>query len=608
MSQGNNDNYADSRRGETSNNNPGNLLSEAGQFHRRPMSRHFGDQRANSLLTKMKELAEQRIQSDGVTKFSFIMLPSDQSGLPMSVIMITQSGKSAQKLFGSIFSVFIENEDTRIPTFSEKDPTNGQPIDIPRTTADLVNSREYWSLAVKTVTSLVGQGTWVEAGSERIAAQKIENEEHYLTSLLFQATRATFSSLSNQIQISQEKPYTLIRRNTSEILTARLNTQGGQMFNLNGEPIRSDIIIELNSGRSGESFVANERLITEVRGFIEPIHAQPAPQGSLENQPFFPMFVQTHIESGYDALDREMMLLALFTSTLIESYSSWAGPFRPRFRQALGNKAEIDGIDLKDIGGTGYAIGTGDRFTIREEQPGSTFADVIKAVFRPRVIYAIDIPEMGGNAWAFDMFRAAAANIASANQAIEDAVDNLTGKKFSPLWAPHKAAGVRIIDSLNVRIPLGYYNDPKSQGRRSLYDVDQLAAINIFGKSNPKSSMEFAETYDPKGKSANLRMHKRLTLGDEILGHRQIVTNMANRYVFTPLFMQIGVQACAAAGLVVQPGNIASAGLSGGAIMGGFDVSGYASNGAAGAGIYGGGSGTGQATGAYSTGRTGWAN
>ena len=605
MSQGTNENYGDTRRGE--NTTPGNLLSEAGQFHRRPMSRHFGDQRANSLLTKMKELANARIQSDGVTKFNFVMLPSDQTGLPMSVILIAQHGNAGGKLYGSVFSVFIENEDTRIPTFSEKDPTNGQPVDIPRTTADLVNSREYWALAVKNVVQLIGNGTWVEAGSERIAAQKIENEEHYLTSLLFQATRATFSSLSNQIQISQEKPYTLIRRSTSEVLTARLNTQGGQFFNLNGEPIRSDIVIELNSGRSGDSFVANERLITEVRGFIEPYFAQPAPQGSLENQPFFPMFVQTWIESGYDALDREMLLLALFTSTLIESYSSWAGPFRPRFRQAIGGKAEVDGIDLKDIGGTGYTIGTGDRFTIREETPGSTFADVIKAVFRPRVIYGVDIPEMGGNSWAFDMFRAAAANIASANQAIEDAVDNLTGKKFSPLWAPHKAAGVRIIDSMNVRIPLGYYNDPKTQQRRSLYDVDQLAAINVFGKSNPKTVMEFAETYDPKGKSANLRMHKRLTLADEILGHRQFVTNMANRYVFTPLFMQVGVQACAAAGLTVQPGNIASAGLSGGAIMGGFDISGYASTGAAGAGIYGGGNTGGGNQGAYNTGRTGWA-
>lgn len=608
MSQGNNDNYADARRGETSNNAPGNLLSEAGQFHRRPMSRHFGDQRANSLLTKMKELATQRIQPDGVTKFNFIMLPSDQTGLPLSVIMITQSGSAGGKLFGSIFSVFIENEDTRIPTFSEKDPSNGQPVDIPRTTADLVNSREYWALAVKNAQSLVGTGTWVEAGAERIAAQKIENEEHYLTSLLFQATRATFSSLSNQIQISQEKPYTLIRRNTAEVLTARLNTHGGQFFNLNGEPIRSDIIIELNSGRSGDSFVANERLITEVRGFIEPIFAQPAAAGSTETQPFFPMFVQTWVESGYDALDREMLILGLFSGTIIESYSSWAGPFRPRFRSAIGGKAEVDGIDLKDITGAGYTLGTGDRFTIREETPGNTFGDVIKAVFRQRPIYAIDIPEMGGNSWAFDMFRAAAANVDSANQAIIDAFDNLTGKKFSPLWAPMKAAGVRIIDSLNVRIPLGYYNDPKTQTRRSLYDVDQLAAINVFGKSNPKTAMEFAETYDPKGKSANLRMHKRLTLSDEILGHRQHVTNMANRYVFTSQFMQVGVQALAAAGLTVQPGNIASAGLSGGAIMGGFDISGYASTGTAGAGIYGGGTANTPGSGNYNNTRAGWAS
>lgn len=603
MSQQNTQDYADSRRGAGSDNGPQNFLGEAGAQHRRPMSRHFGDQRANSIITKLKDLAEKRISSDGVTKFNFALLASDSTGLPLSVILITQSGSVKGQLHGSIFSLFIESEDMRLPTFSEKDG-QGQSVDIPRTTSDIVNSREYWKLATSAANSMIGTATWREAGSERIAPVKHENEEYYLTALLFQATRATFSTLSNQIAISQEKPYTLIRRNPAEQLTARLNTQAPQLITLNNEPVRSDIVIELNSGKSGDSFIANERMITEVRGFIEPFMAQAPVAGSNETQPLFPMFIMTGLESGYDALDREMVALGITTMTLIENWSAWAGQYRPRFRQNLG-KQDADGIQLNDVSAVGYLL-TGDRLNIREETQGSTFGDAINLAFRPRPVYAIDIPEMGGNAWAFDPYRASAAGVASATEALIESFDNLTGNKFSALWSQYP--GARIIDSMNTRIPTGYYIDPKTQIARSLYDVDQLAVMNVFGKSNPKAAFEWAETYDPKGKTPNLRMHKRLTIMDEVLGTRMHVTGMSDRYVFTSLFTSVLAQACAAAGLAVQPGNIAQAGLSGGSIMGGFDISGYAAQNNGSGGIFTGNQNANAGGLGYNGARSGWAS
>jgi hypothetical protein len=288
------------------------------------------------------------------------------------------------------------------------------------------------------------------------------------------------------------------------------------------------------------------------------------------------MFVMTNIDSGYDALDTEMVLLALATGTLIENYDAWAGQFRPRFKHQGRAKGEGKDIDRRDVGALGYALGEGKRVDTRDDSFSTMFQEFMRSAFRTRVVYAIDIAEDGGNSWEFDVFRAAASGNAKAVEAIIRHADNLTGNNFSPIFKGMN--GGKVIDALGMRVPNGYYVASTGE-RRDIRDGDMLAAMSVFGQSSPKTVMEFADTYSPAKGTPNLRLHQRLAITEEILDSRLVITGMSQRYVFNPVFMAALVQACSTAGLTVQPANIATAGLSGGSIMGGFDIGQYASTG-----------------------------
>lgn len=548
-------------------------LGDADRFHRRPVARFAGSQRLRQLGEAITKELEASLRPNDANQFQIIQLDQSQTKLTVPLILLVQAAQAGGQTHSAVFSMLLNSPDIRLANRVEKD--NGRSVEVPTVIGDIYNSKDYWARIQQVLGDMLPKGAQIHDAGGLVVPASFSVENDNLHELVYRATVATWTVMNSWVQLEDESPYTVAGRSRGEILTARLNFSGEVAKNAVGQPIRSDVTVELDSstpGQGQEAFLTPTQMLVKVGGFIQPMFAQPVqnpnPNGPREDQPYWAQLVITDIDSGYEAYDLEVLLLAISTSTILSNTYAWADAFRPRY--ARKGVAE----DLRDIGALGYALivdgKPGQRIDTKTEAFLPNFGNLIRDNFRNGLLYSIDVPEIGENAWAFDVFRAAANGDAQAYNQIITAADNLTGNEFSTCFA-----GGPIVADDNNRIHLGQYLRREDNMVRDIRDIDYLAVLNLFGKTSPKTAVDFAETFSPKTGPLATRLDTRLKIIAEALSDDFELTGYANRL---PLFSEFVLAlnlACDRAGLVVNPGNVTT-GLGSGQILGGYDVGAYA--------------------------------
>lgn len=563
-------------------------LNDQGARRLRPFSRSAGSVRAKELETAMVKEMNAALLKDNVSEWALQVMDANQLGLPTSALILLQTVKADEIEYVATFSFLIDGPDIRLQPRIEK--VEGRPYEIPTVIGDIYNSQDY----INRVNELITQARpgrklqIVDAGGASIPVS-FSIEANGVHGLLYKATLATYNTMNNLVELDQAPAYSVANRNSSaEQLVGRLNFTGERYVDETGHPQRHDVIIEVDSSRNqqGREFLTNNNNITKVAGYIEPLYAQPNPDPSqaMNNQPLLAQYVMTHLSSGFDAMDLEMTLQAVASATMVQVNNGWADAFLPRFASA--NKE----VNFRDIGALGYLGADGKKIETKTETFKQNFPAFMREYFRLNqgIVFAIDIPEIGPDAFTMDVFRAAAGNNANAIRALVAAADNLTGGLFT---TKANLAGTfpMVVDTGN-RIHNGFYVGDQGE-LRDIRDVDLLAVANTYGKTNPQALITYADSFSMNTGPLAVRMSNRLQIIDDVLNGRQTITGYSGRYIFHPTFLKVLTEACREAGLVVSPANMVH-GLGSGAVLGGYDYGAFTAGGA-GNSVFGGTSGGG---------------
>lgn len=565
-------------------------LQDAGSRRIRPIARSAGSLRAKELAEAMVKEMTRSIAQDGSSVYAIQSLDATALGLPVPAVVLLQTVVAGGEDHISMFSILLDGPDVRLPNRIDK--VDGRPYETPTVVGDIYNSHEYIARAEELIKQArpTKKIKLIEAGG-MVLPTTFNIEQFGVHGILYKATLATWNAMNSNVQLDDVPAYTLVGRNTQqEQLIGRLNFSGESYLDEVGHPVRSDVVLEMDSSRhqTGREFMTSSSNVGKVACYVEPVYAQPQQDpNSPNNQPFYAQAVITRMHSGYDAMDCEMILLDLVIAAMLQVQNGWADAFRPRYNR------KGDTIDYRDIGGLGYCGPEATRFDSQSDAFKQNFPAFMRDMFRLNqgIIFAMDIPEVGPDAWAMDIFRASANNNANAIVALVKAADNLTGGTYSRM-AQNAGNFPMIVDTGN-RIHNGYYVTEAGE-TRDIRDIDLLAVANLYGKSNPAAIMQYAESFSPNVAPAPVRMSNRLGIIDDALNGRQVITGYSGRYILGPTFLKILTEACRDVGLVVNPANMVH-GLGSGLLMGGYDYGAFTA-GTAGASVYGGSSAAAQQT------------
>lgn len=559
-------------------------LNDMGSKRLRPLSRSAGSVRAKELATAIEKELKAGLNQDGVSTWAVQILDASQLNLPTSAVVLLQTVVAENTDHIAMYSFMIDGPDIRLSPRVDK--VDGRPYETPVVIGDIYNSQDYITRAEELVKQARPNKTinLVDAGASVFPATYSIEQHGGVWDLLYKATMALFNTMNNQVDLATEPAYTLAGRSAAtEQLVGRLNFSGEKYIDEVGHPQRHDVVIEMDSVRhqAGRDFSGNSSNVTKVAGFMEPVYAQPDPQNPANNQPFLNQFVITQLASGYDAIETEMTILALVTATMVQVRNGWADAYLPRYA----NQGKE--LNYRDVGALGFCMQDAKRIDTKAASFKENFGQFMRDYFRLNqgVIFSMDIPEVGPDAFITDIFRAAAGGNGNAIAALTQACDNLTGGVYSQKVAQYGGGFPMFIDTGN-RIHNGFYVNEAGE-LRDIRDIDMLAVANVLGKTNPQALVDYADSYVASTGQAAVRMSKRLAIIDDVLQGRQVITGYSGRYIIGPKWLQIISEACQACNLVVNPANMVH-GLGSGAVLGGYDYAAFAAGGAGG-GVFNGG-------------------
>lgn len=496
------------------------------------------------------------------------------NGLSFPVIMVTwRQADVNNNVRVAAFGLLIEPEDHRLSPRVEK--FEQQTYEVVTTLGDVYNSEEFAAVveaAVRRAQKLDEKAEIDHAGGIRVPSG-LALTDTMTAELAFQAVTACSSIMDRYIAVIDEAPFTLMGRNMqNERLIGRLQISDRAYINELGEPIRANLIARVDSSRQGGALLMGDTNISTLYGYCEPVYTQPSQDPSRPKAPFYPMFVITGVQAGSDQTDLESLNLSIVNGVQLVSYrNAWADQFRRRSNTN----------NMHDVGALGLLTAQNARVNTKSDEFKAQFDPFMREYFECNsgMVVAIDIADIGPNAWAMDIYKACAAGNTSAIAAWEQAMDNLTGNQYSQVATMAGIKGVSPVIANGARYHAGHYMDP-DRGLCDIRDVDLLAVTNAHG-ANTAPAEAYVESTVPMKGTDTTRAAERYACIDDVLQGRQVTTGYYTRLYFSPKHLPAMARACQLAKLMIQPSHMVH-GLGSASRMGGFDFAGLLSDSSAG--------------------------
>lgn len=545
----------------------------------KPISRGTSSARAGDLSRSLQKVVGEAFSGGEHASGWNVQVLDHSNGLSFPVIMLTwRQQDDIGNVRVAAFGFLVEPEDQRLSPRIEK--IEQQSFEVITTLGDVYMSSDFAGVveqSIRRVQKLGDKDKIDHAGGIRIPSGTALSE-NIISELAFQGVSACYNIMDRYIQINDDAPFTLMNRDMrNERLIGRLNVSNKPHLNELGEPIRADLIARVDSNRQGgNNLMLGDTTISTLMGYCEPVYAQPSTDPGKPKPPFLPMLVITNVQAGSDQTDMESMLLSIINGVQLISYrNAWADQFRRR----------IGLSDMHDIGVLGLLTPLGKRITTSGDAFKADFDSFMREYFDTSsgMVVAMDVADIGPNAWAMDVFRACAAGNPNAIAAFEQAMDNLTGNQYTPLAQQAGLKGRSPVIANGDRRHAGNYLDPV-RGLCDIRDVDLLAVAATHG-NNTLPVDTYIETTVPMRGTDNTRAAERFGCIDDVLQGRQVITGYYTRMYFARDALPLMARACEAAKLMIQPSNMVN-GLGSAQRMGGFDFAGLLSS-SAGGGMFG---------------------
>lgn len=425
-----------------------------------------------------------------------------------------------------------------------------------------VYTADLWRSIVGIVSESMGAKVEAfDAGHQTLPAEMDLKDADAIHKLAFFASEALARTALSEILNSQADILALKDLGENITASAAIDFRTNPSHTAAGLPLRSDFGVTMryteNTGKSEGGIEKAFDLGSSIplggaEGFIDLSYRQPERAGfgqQQQTQQYFARVVLTRLDTEQDFITPELQMLSLLGSTIVGRNLNWARVWSPSVR----------GMNpgMHDIGALGYEIpDASGGFMGRINTSSAAFDDaalaqLVASTIHERPIISLDVEESGELTWLNRTLLEAAEGNVDANQAVINALNNLTNGIFSRLWNRNDLFAV----ADENRIHLGYYTDENGE-RRDIRDLDYLAVLTRYGDADPEMVVKWQSTYDDLDVPADVRLAEREELIRKILGSTVVITGYARRITFHPEALDLGLEAAAEAGLRVRPEHV----------------------------------------------------
>lgn len=419
----------------------------------------------------------------------------------------------------------------------------------------------------------------IDAESSAVPASLNLSNESAVRNLVSNATQAAETLLR---AVVSDKHYTITPESVAGVTyRTEIKSSHMPMTALDGEPIRSDLVLEMSAVRNARnndgtvfSFndAAQRNLISQITGYIDIISTPPTSQPmmggfgfpgqmSAEHLRFVtPRFVVTNLDTPDQDGGLAVTLQALGTLQLLQNNQLWKSALIKQYKDGMQNPA--GGVFLRDLSVLGLEapVAAAPMGMVATEQPRPQrwplsnqvvnevmVRSLIDTYFHDNIMFSLDVAVSGTSTWQTSVFVAAARGDAVAIAEIFAAADELTNGKFSPLY--RQACGGTMQNPFfndNMYVDLGHYWT--QSGMRDRRDVDYLAVSNSYSDKELDTINDWSNLQANSDIDAMFRLSEQRKIADSLFAD-SVITGRAVRITTNPVFMHVLAQAQAAAGL-----------------------------------------------------------
>jgi hypothetical protein len=502
------------------------------------VARGHDSERNEALLLALRAYIERNNLSDRLTAIPLNAVKYElrTSGV---ILAFCQNVKGKAGVFYSV--LYTESQD--IVGYTQTRPVFVEPgappmqIDMPVTMFDVTNKVARAAAKKCVMAHFPDANVFVQASEFPILTIAMvggkDADQNTIQEIVFNCGDAIDAKLCEATGRSKAHAIALVNDLKGRTVSLKTETNPNPVVDVNGAPVRADLSFSLTSRETNASreqaIHDHPKPVSRADVFINPQwNPQPRPQ---QNQAFIPGMPQqpattwyvpevhiTNIQPQGDTNSMEEIILALVATTTISDNPQplLAAAFQPRKTQ--------DVVNLRNLGGIGIDLPYLNPETKPGEQPKPFVLDTAAPEFlnnpaellrlideniSPMPMYVLHVAESGELSYRMRAFLETLQDGETglrARQEIIDALDNLSGGKFSQKWDNTTA----MVQHAGYRLPVGYYT---ADNGGMIYDtrrIDSLALKNLGGANNTDMVEEWNDAQYNQNLTAEQREVKML--------------------------------------------------------------------------------------------------
>ena len=538
--------------------NKNDQYSIAGGLQMGVLGLNFSRGMTGAVLSQFMETAEAALEaknselsSKGI-KVALIPFSGDSNpALGISAVVVASTIQGYDGV-GAFHIIILEGSIEQVGSITRN--VGNQAVQIKQFASDALREK-FVSTVRQAVGAHFGNRRALSAESSIFPRNLESTDKEAVGNFLVNAIFADLTAIATSSPEFRDLSIAMLAKDSTLVIAPTFNNPN--TIGINGQPIRTDIIVPLNSNPlSRDDTFARPTRISRLGAFVDLAYIKQAspmnfggvqPVQALPTPVYAANLVITDIDVS-QVMTEGSLELALATVMSVINRDSWIQAFQPN---------HVDkGLRLNDIGATGLDVnfennpnGVGSPF----KTDAATFTAATLYSFMKQYVEGIsismDVPECDTNTWAISVFAAAASGVQPAIGSILEAANQLTGGAF----ARHYNTQVPpVVQDENI-ILNGYYVD-KAGRQVDIRQVDYLAVLNVAAAAGGDMSIvrDWANSVYNTGIDMAVRLADRARIIDNICGHNVTYTGRSRRVTFDPTFIDAFGKALAEAGLDLQ--------------------------------------------------------
>lgn len=514
----------------------------------------------SQVLTKAKNILEEfykeKLNMDPSYRVSVIPVDNTvETALYLSGLVVAVDRPDHKNLGVSYFTLLLEGSNEPLSPLVEQ--FNNTPVHIERFAGDVYNAK--YESTVKAIVQRAFPNREVRSNSAQVVPRNFNWADEGLVRSL--AINSIFPDVTDlQMQSPDFVELNLAKWNKDAKLQVQLNFNEPDRIDYVGLPIANSVAITLTAfdanaqnDKRAVNTAERTRVISRVGGFIDLDYLKgPAinQYGNLQQQQqgpnyrYRPHFVITSLEN-LQRVTPAGQQLALQTALVLSEGQNYYPYFAPR------DNGKGKGLDIRDVGAINFEAniyrdpsGFGPRIkTDRASFSDLDLGNLLSQAIEPVMTYSIDVSEYGSDTWYNEIFAAAASGDPSAQRAIIESGDILTGGRLSQIYKGNTPVLVN-----DNRVLLGYYTDANGQVR-DIREIGYLAMLNYLGDTSMDAVAAWSDTYTREDYPQPKRLAERRKMLTEVVRSEITFTGYAKRCTIAGDYLLALAQAIHACGV-----------------------------------------------------------